>query len=155
MTIPAERREWSDTDFDQMGWHDVHIHGISALPDRFELRFDVDYIVEWMCAPSDSGITKFLVAPATLVFENVQHVRIAVNSEQGLLSIDEIRREGCRQLADSKLSIWNWTLRCQEGSVEFEATGYKLALRSSPIVSELQYLNTDQRGRSFDDLLTP
>jgi hypothetical protein len=146
MNEAAERREWTDADFDQLGWHDVHIHGLAAVSARFELHLDIDYITTWMCAPSGGGATQFLIAPATMTFENVQHVRIAVSSEQGILSIDEVRRENMRIPPSSSVSIWDWVLKCHEGNICFEASGFHLVLRHAPILSELQYLESARRG---------
>src|SRR6185437_13031395 len=115
MDNPDGRHEWTDADFEQLGWHDVHIHGIATAPARFELCFDVDYITTWMCGPPSQGRTQFLVAPATVTFENVQHVRVTVSSEQGLLSIDEVRRSNRRLLPGSGVGLWDWVLKCHEG----------------------------------------
>jgi hypothetical protein len=46
------KREWSDLDLNEMNWHDVHIHGMAAIPERFELRFDIDHILELTCSAS-------------------------------------------------------------------------------------------------------
>jgi hypothetical protein len=39
---------WTEADFEQMGWHDVHIHAVAFRPEIFELWLDIDYIFGWV-----------------------------------------------------------------------------------------------------------
>jgi hypothetical protein len=147
----VERRIWSDETFDEISWHDVHIHGIACIPDRFEFCLDIDYLVEWRCPPPGHGPAQFLVAPATLVFENVSGVVIGVNSQQGLLTISEVRRERRDALPGASVPSWQWLLKCEEGEITFRASGFHLVLRLSPVLSDVQCLGSDRRGLpSFD-----
>src|ERR1700687_963765 len=95
MTSPVSlptRRQWSDADFDEMMWHDVHIHAIGAVPDEFALVFDVDYILEWVGCGASGDPVRFWVAPATLRFENAGGISIELASQQGVASIQQVKR---------------------------------------------------------------
>jgi hypothetical protein len=43
-----EKNVWSDSDYDQMSFHDVHIHAVCFSTDSTEMSFDVDYIFKWV-----------------------------------------------------------------------------------------------------------
>ena len=144
--LDADRREWSDVDFEQMDWHDVQIHGMAALPDRFELRFDIDYILEWLCPATKGGSIQFRVAPATLVFEDSGAVKATFDSQQGIASIDEIIRLKRGGLPGAIVDTWDWTIRCHEGEIFFGASGFHMVLRAPAVVIDRQYLDTEARG---------
>src|SRR3712207_2867226 len=67
---------WSDADFDQMGWHATWVHAFAAIPETYEVIFDIDYILRWMPPVPPKDNYAFWVAPATLVFENVWNVEV-------------------------------------------------------------------------------
>jgi hypothetical protein len=138
--------ELAETEFDRVQWHDVHIHAIAAMPDSYALCFDIDYIVEWLCPPSGRGQAKFRVAPATLVFDDVSDVSIAVISQQGLLEISEVQRSTITPPSANDVVIWNWVVKCQEGNITFNASGFRLILRQPPMLSNVQRLDADHRG---------
>ncbi len=142
----VDRREWSDIDFHQMDWHDVHIHGMAAVSDRFELRFDIDYILEWLCPSSKGGPIRFRIAPATLVFKDAGAVKATLDAEQGLASIDEIIRVKRDRRSGASIDTWDWNIRCHEGEISFEASGFQMVLRASPVFIDLPYLNSEARG---------
>ena len=146
MSTFFEGLKWSKVDFEQMGWHDVHLYGVAAVPDRFELYFDIDYIVEWICPPSTPGSAQFRIAPATVKFENVSGVSIAVESQQGAITIREVDRTKRESLPADMVETWHWVFKCGEGVINFETSGFQIALRQQPILSEVQYLSVDQRG---------
>jgi hypothetical protein len=129
-----------------MEWHDVSIHGIAALADRFELRFDIDYILEWVCSPAQGEPTQFRIAPATLIFKDAGALRVTLDSQQPLASIDEITRVNRGRLTGASVDTWYWKIKCHEGEISFEASGFFLFLRAAPIQLGLQYLNSEQRG---------
>src|SRR3954462_7519403 len=114
-----------------MNWHDTHIYGFATSPERFELRFDVDYILEWLSpAPGQSAI-RFRIAPATWTFHDVANVQIALSSQQGRFSIAELRRTKLAVLPGGG-DVWEWLFTCHEGEIRFEATGFHLTLRQAP-----------------------
>lgn len=138
--------QWSEVDFDRMDWHDVHIHAMAAVADRFEVRFDIDYICEWLCAPSTGGPSQFRIAPATLIFKNAGTIKARFDSQQGLASINKITRASRERRPGASVDTWDWTIECHEGEISFEASGFRMVLRAPPVLVDLQYLNSEQRG---------
>src|SRR5436189_586152 len=95
MTIEPYKLEkpvWTEADFEQMGWHDVHIHAVAFRPERFEFWLDVDYIFHWVHPQGEQRLFQFWVAPATLVFTNVHSIRFDIESHDGDLSLQSIKR---------------------------------------------------------------
>jgi hypothetical protein len=68
-----EKAVWTAADFDRMDWHDARVHAITfhEVEQDAELLLDLDYIVRWIDPEPPAEYFSFLVAPATLVFENV------------------------------------------------------------------------------------
>lgn len=56
-----------------MWWHDATVHALAfeESDDQAALLINLDYIVRWIEPQPPSRNSSFLVAPATLVFENV------------------------------------------------------------------------------------
>ena len=133
-------RQVTDSDFDQLGWHDNAVYGVRfdiGDPDRGDwhanLVVDLDHIVEWVSEPD--GRCGFRVAPATLTFHHATDLRIAIDcgdsrGQIGLhrLAIDRIDRE---RIADQKICLdrpycrwriaFNWP---QGGEITFGASGF-------------------------------
>jgi hypothetical protein len=138
--------QWATIPFDEAGWHDVHIHGIAAVPDRFELYLDIDYLLDWKCPRCGPGPARFRVAPATVRFEDVSSVELALESPQGTVAIRELERI---TISNRDVQVWRWMFHCHQGSLSFESTGFKVLIRKQPITTELQHLTAQQRGLPF------
>jgi hypothetical protein len=71
---------WDDSQFDEMSWHDNHVHGLRIREGEVgsgELELDIDHILEWLCP---TGTTcSFRVAAATLTFLEVSDLRIDID----------------------------------------------------------------------------
>ena len=81
--------------FDGFSWHDNQVHGLRwelGDPERGEwhhrLVLDIDHIVEWTGAGIGEG--RFRVAPASLVFEDVQDLKLVGQSPQ-LVELDGLK----------------------------------------------------------------
>jgi len=75
------RTEWKTEDFDDMSWHDVHVHGLRIVQNEgddgsAELFLDIDYILEWL---EGEGHFNFVVAQTTLQFHNVFGLRLSLD----------------------------------------------------------------------------
>ena len=66
-----EKSLWTETDFEEMGWHDATIHAIATPNSEFEIAFDIDYILKWVDPAEDQTHFRYWVSPATLVFWNL------------------------------------------------------------------------------------
>jgi hypothetical protein len=146
---PPEKAVWTDGDFDTMSWHDATVHAIAfhegEQDDR--LLLDLDYIVRWLHPePPARGFT-FLVAPATLVFENVSDLQgeLDTRSSRMLLHIDTIER-GKAEYA--------WVIQGHDFALTLFASGFRQHFRGRPIRTASQRLQLGARGGiSFDQPL--
>ncbi|MBD1935650.1 MULTISPECIES: hypothetical protein [Cyanophyceae] len=140
-----EKLIWSDADFEQMGWHDAYVHAIAAIPENFELLFDLDYIVQWISPVTQDEYLTFLVAPATLVFRNVWNIELHLESQSGEFSLQNIDRLDEQTTPNEKMTDWLWKLDGNEGSLSFRSTGYKQYFRRQPILTKFQQLKFEER----------
>ena len=141
-----EKWVWTEADFDQMGWHDVRVHAIAAITERFEILFDIDYILQWVAPVPPSAHYTFWVAPATLVFENVSGVSIELELQGGEFHVLDLARTDKQPSPNGKMTTWLWTIDGVQGSIRFVATGYKQYLRRKPVQAQGQELTHEQRG---------
>ena len=145
-TQPLEKLLWSEADFPRMGWHDASIHAMAALPETFELAFDLDYIVEWVQPVPPNPYFKFWVAPATLIFTNVADVQYQIASPLGEFTLQDIQRRDPQPTPNGALLHWLWVLAGNEGSVQLRATGYQQVFRRTPLLVPRQALTSAERG---------
>ena len=148
-----EKWIWTEADFEVMGWHDSRIHAIAFSPEDFELVFDIDYIFDWIDPQSNETYFKFWVAPATLVFKNVHEVELEIDSYNGNLEIDNIKRGDERLPLNAeyigKASEWLWTIECTEGEIRFRSAAFEEFIRRAPQLTQSQTLDRKTRGISF------
>jgi len=62
------RKEYSDKDFESMGWHDCKIYSLTFSRENFEISIDLDYILKWVEPQIHHQSYEFMVAPVTLTF---------------------------------------------------------------------------------------
>ena len=141
------KTEWTEADYEQMSWHDNHVHGLQ-IEDGGEhgtgvLILDIDYIVEWL--RGTLGLCSFRIAPATLTFHEVFGLKIdldwaKVSAGMTPFSISQIHREQRRH-------DWLWTIDVNwpSGSITFSGSRYHQTLRAEPIVTQSQVLERDER----------
>lgn len=145
-----EKPVWTEADFEQMGWHDAHIHAFAFNPELFEFWLDVDYIYSWVHPTGDATHFRFWVAPVTLVFTNVHSLRFDLEWFDGCLSLQDITRSEPQspQNTDciSKKTEWLWRLDCNEGEVTFRSVGYSQFTRRPPVFLQAQKLTLEERG---------
>ena len=133
-----EKQIWTELDFDKMGWHDCVVYAF-----RFddELMFDLDYLLKWVLPTGDEVGYKFWISPVTLVFENVENVKISIDmSVVNGIEIYELNKE---ILENGKIK---WRMEAQEGLIEFISTGYKQYIKGYPILNAGPYLSEEERG---------
>jgi hypothetical protein len=157
---------WTNADFDTLSWHDCHIWGIDVRAGNADegdwtsdLALDIDYIVEWVCAPDTP--TQFRVAPASLVFHGVTDLRINITWQPtGFqvslhpVSIAQIER---RPIENQKVFldrpyysfriVTNWP---DGGEVAFGAVGFTQTLRADPVTIDDQRLTLRSRRQTSD-----
>jgi len=118
-----EKKIWTETDFEKMGWHDCRIYKI-RLTDNLEL--DIDYILQWN-KPDIEGLPfTFWVSPATLVFKKISNIQFEIDTAfDDAVEIEDIELNK----SDNKLQ---WTIITQQGDIEFEADGFTQWIRQEP-----------------------
>ncbi|HKO42782.1 MAG TPA: hypothetical protein VJU84_05805 [Pyrinomonadaceae bacterium] len=140
---------WTEADFEQMEWHDVRIHALAFHPDAYELAFDIDYIFEWIHPAPETTYFKFWVAPATLVFENVNELRIDLEPHLSL-DLKEIERAEPQKPKNTDYIDrdveWYWKLDTHSGEISLRSVGYKQYIRQEPVLTQGQVLDAEARG---------
>jgi hypothetical protein len=149
---------WTESDYEELSWHDCHIHGLAMIEREYgcgDLVLDIDFITEW--EKMDDQALRFHVAPATLVFHEVWDLVIdldykTVEAGSAPFSIDGLAREphaNFRSLTQFRyLMDINWP----RGSLSFIGHRFTQTLRAEPIVTSSQDLGLNEReGLSIRD----
>ena len=146
MTTPLKKTILTDADYEHMSWHDVVVHGLLVHPEKWEIILDIDYILEWF-EPETSGVPySFSIAPATLIFHDVNGLEINYQFMVLPLQILSIVRENPRKIPGRNLTEWQWNLHLVEGGIGFKATGFSQYFRNHPTKSSTGYLEPTLRG---------
>ncbi|AEL25330.1 hypothetical protein [Cyclobacterium marinum] len=139
-----EKNIWTDADFEKMGWHDCRIYKI-RLTENLEL--DIDYILQWN-KPDIEGLPfTFWVAPATLVFKNINNIQFEIDTafHKGV----EIEDIELKKL-DNKIQ---WTIITQQGDIEFTSDGFTQWIRQEPFFQFGQTISYIERyGFSLEQI---
>jgi len=143
--------KWTERDFEQLSWHDNHVHGIRIVggeDGHGELVLDIDHIVEWQCPPD--GSFGFRVAPATLTFHEVMDLCIGIDYSAvtaGIVppSIGEIVQEKGGSTGDDAQHRWRIKINWPVGEITFAARGFTQVLRAEPVVIGEQCLDPARR----------
>ena len=71
---------WTDAQFEEMSWHDNHVHGLRIVETgkgEGDLVLDVDHIVEWL--DCEGAGFNFRIVPVNLTFHGVMFPRISLD----------------------------------------------------------------------------
>jgi len=129
---------WTDSEFDDLGWHDCRLYRMQFPDENFRLSFDIDYIFKW---EKVSEHFKFWVAPCDLMFSDVSGLKINVDYKDSMLMfISEVKRSNPRLSPNGKVTIWDFLIECDNGQIIFSSTGFRQTIRSQPVLSESQDL---------------
>jgi hypothetical protein len=132
-----------------MDWREVHIRAMAFDRDRFELLFDIDYILERVPPIAGEKHFKYQVAPATLVFASVHEIRCDLWA-LGDLELNDLKWSEPRSDLNPGLPRrgveWLWTLQCKEGTISFRAIGFSMEIRRVPTLSDFPRLSSEHRG---------
>ena len=91
-----------------------------------KLELDIDYILQWN-KPDIEGLPfTFWVAPATLIFKNINDIRFEIDTAfDEAVEIEDIELNK----SDHKIQ---WTIITQQGDIEFTADGFTQWIRQDP-----------------------
>jgi hypothetical protein len=144
------KTSWTDRDFDNLSWHDNHVHGFTISESPYgvgDMTLDLDYILEWL--KSESGSIQFRIAPASLTFHNVSDLKLAldyasVSAATGPFSIAGIERRFEHRERYTAI-VWIIAINWPKGSISFEATGFTQKLCGPSIIKAEQLLKKDEQ----------
>jgi hypothetical protein len=140
------KRIWTETDFDNMQWHDNPIHAIT-FSDNYELLLDIDYIFEWILKGKKYI---FWISPCTLIFENVYDLTFDVGPTTPGFIIDFVTKENPQKPKNAEYinrdTEFDWTIEMQEGTLKFKSVGFKQHVRQFPKLLSTQKLTLEERG---------
>ena len=141
---------WTDTQFEEMSWHDNHIHALRVVEGEHgagELILDVDYIAEWLTVP-DGGF-RFKIIPAELRFFGVTDLKIEVDYKSCSAALGPLSVSGIERKTEQRLhyvaNVWTLSLNWPSGEISFEAKGFAQKAVGSPVLSEQQLLKPHER----------
>ena len=147
---------WTQEDFEEMGWHDCSIYGLTFLPENeigtAHLVFDIDYIFKWVDPLKPGQPFSFWVAPCTLIFKDTFALTMNIDRRGGttdmlevadLYLVDKVEQE-------SNQWIYEWNIDLQEGHINFKSSGFEQIVRQKPVFTDGQFLTLIERnGISF------
>jgi len=145
---------WTESDFDSLGWHDIHVHGFRVTEGEHgtgQLILDLDYILEWIHPETEGGSFRFRIAPASLIFRDVFGLRVTLDyatptAGMGPFSIDGIER-ACLSHDNGYQSFrWSIAVNWPDGHIEFESPGFTQTLTGPIIETDSQSLTIAERN---------
>lgn len=140
MNFPNAKSVYSNADFEALGFHDCHVHGISWDSSVYALILDLDYIVQWI---EKNGGFAFLVAPAEIRFDYSANVKVSLDWSNLAMEcqIQDInRRDHKLNPNGSECYLWEIAFNTPCGSIELWATDFGLKFLAEPKMSETQKL---------------
>jgi hypothetical protein len=149
-----EKSVWTEADFENMCWHDVHVHSMAFDPEGQRVLFDLDYIFKWVSPATNSGFFSFWISPSTLVFSSAIDFRVCPDPcfaasfpLEGFLILDLLRTPLPPHASPDDITPFcTWTLECIEGKITFTANGFSQFTRRAPVLCEGQRLSPGERG---------
>lgn len=144
-------QSWTEQDFDELCWHDCHVHAIGiaeAAHGRATLTLDIDFITEWE-QPGD-GTLAFQVAPATLVFFDVFEFSFSVDYTG--VAVAPFSMHGIeRTLRTNEAGYRDYLYSIEidyppRGFIRFSGERFRQVLRASPTRSTSQSLEPAARA---------
>ena len=132
-----EKWIWTDSDFDDMGWHDCPIYAMKFDDD---VVFDLDYIFKWN-NPKVNGMSyTFWISPATLIFKDVGHLKVDFEMDfANGLEVYEINKTELEKTTE-------WVIATQEGDITLHSQSFKQIILREPTLQFGQYIPDDERG---------
>lgn len=142
-------RRWTDADFEQMSWHDCHVHAMRVAEGQYgagELELDLDYIVEWRC---EAERFSFVLLPVWLRFHEVSSLRVALDWATPTAGVGPFSLAGIERTLQVRprytASVWRLDVNWPHGSIEFEATGFTQTAWGEAVASDQQCLQPGER----------
>lgn len=145
-------RVWTDAEFDEMSWHDNHIHALRIVEISDvagDLILDVDHIIEWI--KKDPGFN-FRIVPVTLTFHDVMFLRMSLDYATPTAAFGPFMIHGIERRTEQRerylAQLWKIDISWPRGEIAFEARGFTQRARGGPILSQGQRLSAQERERA-------
>jgi hypothetical protein len=141
---------WTEKDFDELGWHDCHVHGFFVAETehgRANLTLDIDFITAWEKGEGNSLC--FRVAPATLVFFDIHELSVEISYRWYAItpfSISGIERELQVNQAGFREWLYRLPVNCPTGQIAFRGDRFVQTLRAEAVRSDSQCLSAAERA---------
>ena len=134
------KKEWSEKDFNIMGWHDATLYEMYFPNENHKFILNLDYIFKWVKSKSEEKYS-FWVSRCKLSFHNVTNLKINLNFENGVgIYIHDIERKGIGLTPNGKMMDWQYEIETDKGQITFITTGFIQEVISNPILSDSQSL---------------
>lgn len=132
-----EKWNWTEQDFEQMGWHDCPIY---AMKFDDQVVFDLDYIFKWNQPEIEGMPFTFWISPATLTFKEVTLFKADFEMDFVIgLEIADISKEALD-------STTQWNIDTQQGTIVIRATSFEQVIRRKPSLQFGQCIQAYERG---------
>jgi hypothetical protein len=148
-----DKKIWTHDDFEEMGWHDASIYGMTIENNgnswTADFLFDLDYIFQWVHPIPPAEFFTFWVAPCTLIFKDCFDLHINIDTTGlGLttsMEIDDLILKNKVEQEKNKF-IFEWAIELQSGEIELKSSGFEQIVRRKPIHVQRQNLSLEERG---------
>ena len=153
-----DKVQWTDSDFEEMSWHDNHVHGIQVEVDNEDhgtgiLVLDLDHILEWIAPASPGEAVRFRIARARLTFYEISALRIEIDwasAQAGMtpFSIGEISRRKLEYPTGYVSWAWTVAVNWPQGAITFNSPRFSQVLVGPVVATDGQCLTLRQRQTS-------
>lgn len=141
---------WSDQQFDEMSWHDNHVHALRVVEGAHgagELQLDLDYILEWVkCAGNEC---EFRIVPATLTFKDVTNLRISLDYATPAAALAPFSIHAIERWTEQReryvAQLWRIVVNWPVGEISFQASGFEQRATGAPVRSAEMALRASLR----------
>jgi hypothetical protein len=145
----TEEYVWTDQQFEEMSWHDNHVHALRVLEGAYgagELVLDLDYILEWLTV--EDGF-QFRVIPVSLAFKEVTNLRVSLDYATPTAGIGPFSIHAIERHSENRkryvATIWKILINWPNGEITFEATGFVQRGTGAPVLTLSQSLRPEER----------
>jgi len=142
------KKSWTEDDFENMSWHDNHVHGFTIRSGEYgagEIEFNIDYISEWI--PCEEKSFRFLIAPALLTFRDVTNLKLNLDYKTPTAALTPFSIHQIHYDKNSK--EWRIEINWPNGDITFDSSGYNQEVIGDFIESDGQFLDQEIRTQSM------
>ena len=146
-----EKSTWTHDDFEEMGWHDANIYGLTIEKkdenSAADFLLDIDYIFKWVHPIPPTQTFTFWVAPCTLVFKECFDLRLNFENHGSSLDLMEISDLFLKSKIEQEKNrfVYEWEIELQQGCITLKSYGFEQIVRQQPKHLQEQVIKWDER----------